>query len=149
MTEPSLVNFEWPAVTDDISGYEIRRNDQGALISVSDITDGVCTTTNTGSLIAGDIFRFKTGTTTGDYEIDSVIPNTSFTLVDTGITAHSAHTGYEVNLAWIGATVVVEGYNGTSFATSVPAGDYTFLICAKDWSGNFSTTPATADFAVS
>lgn len=148
VTEPSLVNFEWPPVTGDIAGYEIRRNDQGALVSVSDITAGVCTTTDTKALNAGDIFRFKTGATTGDYEIASVIPNVSFTLVDTGITEHSAHTGYEVNLAWLGATVVVSGYSGTSFATSVPAGDYTFLICAKDWSGNYSTTPATEDFTV-
>lgn len=148
VTEPSLVIFAWAPVTGDIAGYEIRRNDQGALVTISDIAAGVCTTTDTQDLSVGDIFRFKTGTITGDYEITAVDPDVSFTLSDTGITEHSAHTGYEVNLAWLGATVVVSGYNGTSFATSVPAGDYTFLICAKDWSGNYSTTPATADFTV-
>jgi hypothetical protein len=82
VTEPSLVNFEWPAVAGDIAGYEIRRNAQGVT-------------------------------------------------------------------TWAGATVVVSGYSGTSFATSIPAGSYTFLICAKDWSNNYSQTPAMADFTVS
>ena len=148
VTQPSLVNFSWQAVAGDIAGYEIRRNDQGTLISISDITAGVCSTTDTASLAVGDIFRFKSGIVAGDYEITAVDPGVSFTLSDTGITEHSAHTGYEVNLSWAAATVIVEGYQGTSFTVSIPSGDYTFLICAKDYSGKYSQVPATADFTV-
>lgn len=81
VTEPSLVNFAWPAVAGDIAGYEIRRNPGGTYM-------------------------------------------------------------------WGGATVVVTGYQGTSFVTSIPPGSYTFLICAVEKSGNYSQVPATADFVV-
>jgi hypothetical protein len=62
--------------------------------------------------------------------------------------------GYEIRrntagvTTWAGATVVVTGQGGNSFLASVPAGSYTFLICAKDKSGNYSRTPGTHNLTV-
>lgn len=67
-------------------------NEEGAstssTITVTDITDGICTTSNTQGIVHGDIVKFGTGGSTSGktYVVSNVFSNTSFAINDRSIT---------------------------------------------------------------
>lgn len=75
----------------------------GNQISVSDITAGVCTTTETETLTEGKLVEFGAGGSTANkvYQVTAVTNDTSFTINDTSITDATAVTCYESTPACI------------------------------------------------
>lgn len=77
----------------------------GNLITLTDVTAGVCSTADTENLVEGMLFRFASGDFNGEvFEVTSVTVDTSFTIHDTSKTdTGSPGTGYEVTPGYVAA----------------------------------------------
>jgi hypothetical protein len=79
---------------------------------------------------------------------------TSYAEVQFSWNSVSGAVGYEIRYnpqgtyTWTGATVLATGIQGSPYVAYVPLGNWSFLICAIDKSGNYSPTPATCDLNV-
>lgn len=84
------------------SGFGVWSNgalaNVGNQVTVTDVTNGVCSTANTQDLAVGKLFRFNAGDFNAEhYEITAITPNVDFTLNDTSLNDVGAPgTGYEV-----------------------------------------------------
>lgn len=76
----------------------------GALISLTDVTSGVCLTDDTHGILPGDLFEFESGDLSSIIvEVDSVQEDISFTLTDTSVSAPtSPGTGHKKVPGYIG-----------------------------------------------
>jgi len=105
------------------SGFDVWSNstleDVGTQITVSDVTSGVCTTTETEGLAVGKLFKFNAGDFNSEvFEITALTDDTSFTLNDTSKSdSGTPGTGYEVTPGCVdGNSKAFDGWdkNGSS-----------------------------------
>jgi len=103
------------------SGFGVWSNSTlenvGSQITVTDITNGVCSTANTQGLAVGKLVRFDSGDFNGKvYEVTAVTVNTSFTVHDTSINdSGSPGTCYEVTPGCVAAdSKAADGHSKTS-----------------------------------
>lgn len=108
-TQPVLLS-EWEIKDSDgnitfkqIAPIDVRTpttiENMGNQLTLTDVTAGLCLTTNTAGLFVGCNFRFDSGDFDGQtYEVTAVVENTSFT-IDADITDVGAPgTGYRVKI---------------------------------------------------
>lgn len=81
-------------------------------------------------------------------EVSSLVVFTWSAVTDPNLAGYEIRRNASGVTPWAGATVVVTNQGGNHFTGAVPAGSYTFLICAKDTSGNYSQTPGRVDLVV-
>ena len=92
------------------SGFGVWSNSDGphnvgSQVTLTDVTAGVCLTTNTQDIAVGDLFKFDSGDLSGTLSsITGITADVSFTLFDTTLADSGLPgTGYEVTPGIIGA----------------------------------------------
>ena len=120
----TVTNPGWPLKNElTNSAFSVWSNstleDVGTQITVSDVTSGVCTTTETEGLAVGKLFKFNAGDFNSEvFEITALTDDTSFTLNDTSKSdSGTPGTGYEVTPGCVdGNSKAFDGWdkNGSS-----------------------------------